>query len=238
MDNNIDLKMFNALVIDIDDEEKQGKIKIRILPFQQDVEESMLPWAIPFDSKCSENTLNMDLPQINSVIRVLVDKTWKRFYYLQNKYFYALFNFSKISDKLSTLSNVNTEYSNIIFRLYQDDALSFHNNKDSSHGYIHSNGSYVYVNSEGSVIVSSEKDIKCSVKGKQEYSGDGNIKLNSTKSGMLTIGNSIATLGGILAELMDDLANLVTQGSPSSQTSPQLTAQMNILKQKLNKVFN
>ena len=253
MEQSLKLSLFRATVIDILDEDNKGKIKVRVLPNLNDVDESLLPWAIPFDSRCSQNCLSMDLPEVGSTIRVLVDECWKRFFYLQNQYFYTFFDFTKISDKLSNLENIDTTYENIIFRLYQDNSLSFHNNLDSSHGYIHSNGSYIYIDSEGSIIASSEKDIKITskglyeqnVEGTQTYNtkgdltltSDGNIGLKSSKNGKLTVGNSTSTLGKLFVELIDDLAQLQTVGSPGNHTSPTLTAQMNILKQKWNMVF-
>lgn len=174
-----DFKLYNATVIDTDDEDKQGKIKIRIQPYFEKIEEKGLPWAIPFIQDSTSKTLSNDLPSVGSTVRVLVSNNWKRFYYLGNRYFYNLFDFSKVSDKLSNLDNINTDYKNIIFRLFEDGSLTFHNISDGSHGFIQSSGSFVYFDKDGSIITSSEKDIKVTHKGELNYENDGKMTIHT-----------------------------------------------------------
>lgn len=262
--------LHTAKVIDLEDADKQGKVKIKVLPEMEKLEDDVLPWAMPFVTHLSENTLENDLPELNSVVRVLVDKTWKRFYYLGNRYFYGLYDFSNVTNMMDSLENVDTEYVNLHFRMFADGSLMFHNDLDGSHGFMQSTGSYSVFDADGSLIINIVKDVKVtqendfsftqkgaftasidkeaslSVSKSIDVKGDDAlnvqiakaIALKSTGSSLLTIGNAVATLGNIFVELMDDLASLVTIGSPGTHTSPKLTAEMNALKAKTQQVFD
>lgn len=209
----MEYKLFEATVIDIDDLDKQGKIKIKILPEQEGVFDEDLPWAIPFVSDCSNDVLSNNLPQVNSTIRVLVDALWKRFFYLPNMYFYGLWDFNKISSKLNNINNINKDYKNLHFHLYKDGSLQFHNDEDGSNGFINKNGSYSIFDKDGNIIM--------------------NVKVGSK----FTLGNGTNHLGAILKELIQDLSELHTEGSPTNHTSPTLTTQMNLLLPKLESIF-
>lgn len=226
-----ELSLYTAIAVSIDDEDKQGKVRIRILPEQEKLDEDLLPWAMPFAVHLSENTLQNDLPEEGSTIRVLVDKTWKRFYYLSNRYFNGLYDFSKVTDALdgASVENVDKEYKNLHFMLYADGTLTFHNDSDGSHGIIQSTGSSVVLNADGGLYIKG--------KGKADIKFEDEMVFKGEKTNKIEIGNTIDTLGGILGTLMDNLASLKTIGSPSTHTSPELTAQMTVLKAKLEQVF-
>lgn len=272
-----ELFLHTAVVLKTDDEDKKGRVQIKILPEMEKAKD--FPWAMPFLLNSSENTISMDLPDENSVIRVLRDSTWKRFYYLPNRYFTGLFDFSKVSDIFDdkSLENVDTEYKNIHFRMYTDGTLIFHNNSDGSHGIIQSTGSYVVLNADGTVLSNIQKDIKVNQEGDTEYTQKGNLNFTIDKeihitgkdileilldkaftfkgkdvcdmifdkdytvhvdSGhLLEFGNQVSTLGKILVELMEYLADLITIGPPTIHTSPKLTGEMTHLIAKTRKVF-
>lgn len=208
----MELLLKNARVIDINDPDKQGKIKIRILPELEMVEESLLPYAIPFSTTLSESEISNNLPLINSTIRVLVDKYWKRFYYIGNRYFYNLFDFSKVSDKLNNINDINKDYENIKFTLHRDGGLEFHNTLDSSHGYIHKSGSYILMDS------------------------DGNIKADS-KANKITVKNDITDLKTILDNIESILENVVTPMNLVAPNGPviynQATTDLPLIKQTI-----
>lgn len=152
----MDLKLYTAKVISIDDTEKKGAIKIQVLPELKDVKTSDLPWAVPFISLNSTSVFSNDLPEVNSIIRVLIDKYWKRFYYLGNEFFYNIFNYDTVNTKLGDASEItNKDYKNLKFHLYKDGGLEFHNNQDGSHGFIHKSGSYSVFDSSGKIYLDS-----------------------------------------------------------------------------------
>lgn len=205
-----ELFLHTAQVMKIDDEDKQGKVQIKILPEMEKVED--FPWAMPFVTHLSENTLENDLPEENSIIRVLVDKTWKRFYYLPNRYFYGLYDFSKISDTLedADLDNVDTEYKNLHFRLFADGTLIFHNDSDGSHGLIQSTGSYTVFNADGSLLANIQKDIKVNQEGDTDYTQKGNTKFSQEGNVDCTIEKDITLTVKDMIDVAVDKAFSVT----------------------------
>lgn len=65
-----------------------------------------------------------------------------------------------------------------------------------------------------------------------------NIKIKSTQSELLEIGNSIETLGKMMSDLMQEITELKTFGSPASHTvMPDSIAKITALKTKWEQVF-
>ena len=74
--------------------------------------------------------------------------------------------------------------------------------------------------------------------GKDTFEMDGAISLKVTGSELIEIGNAVATLGGILDELMTALINLQTEGSPAlHKAATWATANITPLKAKCAQVF-
>ena len=144
-----DLTLETAKVVDVDDKDQQGKIQINIESRFKNFKKSDYPWAIPLISDVSDSTMSMNLPEKDSQVWVLVDKFYKRFYYLSNRYFYKLFDFSKVKGLLEKCEKINKEYKNLMFRYFSDGSLMFHNNKDGTCGIISSNGGIVYLDKDG-----------------------------------------------------------------------------------------
>ena len=232
-----DLNLMTAKVVDIDDKDKKGKIQINIESKFKNFKKDLLPWAIPLFSDVCADTMNMNLPSVDSQVWVLVDKYYKRFYYLTNRYFYNLFDFSKVKGLLDKCNKINKDYKNITFRYFKDKTLIFHNNDDGSSGIVNSQGTFIYIDKDGSFIREVKKDESVTIKGKMEYKVDGDISIKSPRPSTLEIGNTVSTLGKILEELCNDLSQLTTVGSPATHTSPTLTAQMTSLNAKIKSVF-
>lgn len=163
-----DLTLRTALVVSTDDKDKEGKIQVSIESVSEGWRKDLLPWAIPLISNVSNGTMEMHLPKEGSQVWVLVDKYFKRFYYLSNRYFYNLFDFSKVNGLLNKCNKIDTEYKNIDFKYFADKTLLFHNNSDGSSGIITSQGTLMYIDKEGSLIKEIEKDEKVTIKGNKE----------------------------------------------------------------------
>ena len=179
-----ELKLYTGKVISTDDKDKEGKIQISIESVSDGWNKDLLPWAIPLISNVADGTMEMHLPKVNSQVWVLVDKYFKRFYYLSNRYFYNLFDFSKVSGLLNKCNKIDTEYKNIDFKYFADKTLLFHNNSDGSSGIITSQGTLMYIDKEGSLIKEIEKDEKVTIKGNKEETikGKENIEVNGQSS--------------------------------------------------------
>lgn len=74
--------------------------------------------------------------------------------------------------------------------------------------------------------------------GDASISAEGSVTVKSKKSGTLEFGNSIATLGEMVSDLLGYLAQLKTVGSPASHTAaPDFIANIQALKTKWGQVF-
>jgi len=186
----IELNLYEAIVVDTNDDTKKRRIKIRVLPEHKDVKASDLPWASPYYGIGSNDESENDLPIKDSIVGVFIDKYFKRFYYIGNKFFYDIFDFSVVDSAISKASEIsNKDYKNIKFRLYVDGGLEFHNKQDGSHGFIHKSGSYSIFDADGNIISDSKsKDMK--VRGK-------NIEIESNSSTTIK-GLSVSIAGGQL----------------------------------------
>lgn len=163
-----DLKLYTGKAISIDDPDKEGKVQVSIESVSEGWNKDLLPWAIPLISNVSSDTMEMHLPSVNSQVWVLVDKYFKRFYYLSNRYFYNLFDFSKVSGLLGKCNKIDTEYKNIDFKYFADKTLLFHNNSDGSSGIITSQGTLIYIDKEGTLVKEIEKDETITVNGNKK----------------------------------------------------------------------
>lgn len=184
-----DLSLKTARVMSVDDPDKQGKIQISIEPEFKDMKTNLLPWAIPMISNTSNSSIENHPPKVDSKIWILVDKYYKRFYYISNRYFYNLFDFSKVSGLLDKCEKINKDYKNIDFKYYIDGTLVFHNNSDGSSGMITKHGTLIYVNENGDLIKKIEgnsestinKDNTENISGKHTVNVDGNCSINCKK---------------------------------------------------------
>ena len=83
-------------------------------------------------------------------------------------------------------------------------------------------------------------DKKITLKDKEgfTYETEGEISIKSSKHGTVEVGNSVATLGDLIDDLLGYLAQLKTVGSPASHTAaPDFIANIQTLKTKWGQVF-
>ena len=74
--------------------------------------------------------------------------------------------------------------------------------------------------------------------GDASISAKGSVTVKSKASGTLEFGNSVATLGALIDDLLGYLAQLKTVGSPASHTAaPDFIANIQVLKTKWGQVF-
>ena len=175
-----DLTLKTAKVISTEDKDQRGKVQISIESVSDGWKKDLLPWAIPLISNVADGTMEMHLPKVNSQIWVLVDKYFKRFYYISNRYFYNLFDFSKVSGLLDKCNKIDKEYKNIDFKYFADKTLVFHNNSDGSSGIITSQGTLIYLDKDGSLVKEITKDEITTVNGdkNETIKGKENIEIN------------------------------------------------------------
>lgn len=99
-------------------------------------------------------------------------------------------------------------------------------------------GTTITVDKSNGVNIETDKKITLKDKEGFTYETEGDVSLKSSKTGKLKVGNSVATLGAMISDLLGYLASLKTVGSPASHTaSPDFIAQIQALKTKWGQVF-
>lgn len=164
-----------AKVLDINDPEKKGKVKVRILPELNGVMEDSLPWIGPETKSNTGSSLGIgthNVPDLDSHIEVkIVNKYWTEIYYTYS---------SPVSDESlydSVINEIDIEelnpptYPQPSFKRTKDGTIFFHDTDTGDVGIQHPSGLYVLISSDGSLYVRSLGDI--SFKGGTFQIGEG-----------------------------------------------------------------
>lgn len=118
--------------------------------------------------------------------------------------------------------------------------------KDDAEVKIETVGNTVVDIKKDKIEFSTDAEISRTIKGSYslstneslELSAKKDVGLKSSENGKLEIGNTIATLGAMITDLLGYLAQLKTVGSPASHTaSPDFIANIQALKTKWGQVF-
>jgi len=80
-------------------------------------------------------------------------------------------------------------------------------------------------------------DYKAAVKGKADIGADSDMSFKCSKTGKLDIGNSIATLGAMISDLLQAGISFKSVGSPATHTAPDFSAKCAEIKAKWGQVF-
>src|SRR5574344_61450 len=116
-------------------------------------------------------------------------------------------------------------------------AQTFPNIKDKKGFSLH-HDSKIVITTEKTTITVNEDKITFD-NGKNKFELDDKIDLESTGSGTIKFGNSIATLGKIMSDLLDDLAGMTTVGSSATHTvNPSDITKFQQLKATVGQVFD
>lgn len=174
-----------GLVIDNNDPDKLGRVKVRIFPEFDTLEENSLPWADPMndDDICipsdSSGVGTFRIPEKDSYIVVLIDPTWQNFRYSgvtpNRKRTDVITN---ITDNLSNLiDNVDTTYPQPLYLMRtKDGTIAYHNTENGEMGIVSKNGIYLRYDSEGTFEMGSKDGSKLSLdtQGNLNFSGSTN----------------------------------------------------------------
>lgn len=116
-------------------------------------------------------------------------------------------------------------------------ATTFPNISDLEGLSLHHDSKIVITTEKTTITVDEDKITLDNGKNKIEINDT--IDFESTGTGTMKIGNSIATLGKILSDLLDDLAGMTTVGSPATHTvNPSDIAKFQQLKATVGQVFD
>lgn len=101
-------------------------------------------------------------------------------------------------------------------------------------------GTTITVDKSNGVNIETDKKITLKDKEGFTYETEGDVSLKSSKTGKLEVGNSVATLGAMISDLLDALSDSapVTYGSPASHMfMPSFIAKITAIKTKWGQVF-
>ena len=148
-----------AKVVDNNDPEKLGKIKVRILPEMEDFSENILPWVGVYN----QNDTTHSVPDNETFIRVVVED-WpymQRIRYISDDFVEGEDSYSQFNANIEELSS--QKYPQPSFKRYKDGTIVFHNSDTGEHGTYFSNGGYFLSDKDGNVHINS-KSGKLSIK--------------------------------------------------------------------------
>jgi hypothetical protein len=146
------IKFREAQVIDNNDPDKNGKVKVRILPEMLDFKETLLPWAGIYHegNDCSAHSL----PEKNSYVHVLIED-WpfnKKIRIIYDDFIEGLYIYNNFS--LSGVTELSTQtYPQPYFKKYKDGTIEFHNTSTGEYGILYKGGQYELYDSNGNYIV-------------------------------------------------------------------------------------
>lgn len=196
------MKFVKAKVIDNNDPDKKSKIKLRILPYMNDVSENLLPWVEPYNSsKDSQTDIgNHKIPEKDSYVRVIIESiVSQEFRYLNGYYVDGLNIFSKWSEIEGNITEISGwEYPQPCeFEIFKDGSAVFRNTETGGTGFYHASGTYHIFDDDGNITsYIKDKSIKIyNDKTNFEIKDSGDVLLETTNATV-----DIKDAGDILVE--------------------------------------
>lgn len=151
-----------ALVIDNIDEEKKGKIKLRILPEMNALSEDHLPWAEPLINNRSgsskETALIHHVPEIDSFVYCTVSEDWTSFYYIEESPSIASkYQYDESLELITTAIEDLEEqtYPQPSYSKTKDGSITFLNTETGEQGLVHPSGLFTHIRSNGTIKIKS-----------------------------------------------------------------------------------
>jgi hypothetical protein len=123
--------------------------------------------------------------------------------------------------------------SKIIFKFF-DNLIKFNEEKKGWTQFIEGD---IDIAVKGKITATVTKDVKVTTDGNAEVEAKGDLSYKSTASGMLEIGNSVASLGAMIGDLLQACISFKSVGSPATHTAPDFTAAATQIKAKWTQVF-
>lgn len=215
-----DIFRWTGKVIDNDDPDQYGRVKVMIIGKYENIPEVAIPWAIPDVSFVGGTNGSFVVPEIDTYVRGYFDQGDI------HKPVYDSIAFSTAPfDPLNTDNVIDRteDYPNkiVFFETNQADYLTL--NKSSGELlFMHRSGFNITIDADGTLTIncgaSTDKkgDITVNCEGNVELNVTGNIDITAengdinitSKSGMINLGNNLAK------QLVNNLPNCLLTGAP------------------------
>jgi hypothetical protein len=95
----------------------------------------------------------------------------------------------------------------------------------------------IKIDPETGVSVESDKNYSGKYKGKTDIVADDAMSFKCSKTGLLELGNTVATLGAMISDLLQAGISFKSVGSPATHTAPDFSAKCGEIKAKWDQVF-
>lgn len=211
-----------ARVIDNNDPNKKGKVKIRILPEMLSFKDSELPWMSTYQQGegISADVGTHGVPEKDTFIRVLIEDypIMKRIRYISDDYVEGMYIYSKASG-LSAIAELSSQaYPQPLFHIFKDGTITFHNSSTGEHGTLYKNGQYelfdkdgnwfVYIKNKQTKIYNDSGSFILKTDGVHELSG--NTKSLTTHAELNTsLQSELTALNGEYTKIATSITSLV-----------------------------
>jgi hypothetical protein len=211
----IELKYKIAKVFSLDDHDKKGRIQINILSEMDGYKDDEYPWAYNLTVVSSANSFSNITAEVDSLVWVLHDQYYKLFYWLGSYKILNDVDFQKVQDQIDKVDEAGTnKYKDLVFTLYNDGFLIYHNTNTGEHGMVHKDGSYFHYKADGSITIFSTKIVlsdDVEIKGTVllEADASGNVKIDGGSS-PVTIKNAIGSLKMLVTDAFSIIQIFVT----------------------------
>ena len=151
-----------AKVLDTSDPEELGRIQLKVIPELSAIPDDDCPWCFPESGGIHGKSFG--LPLVDSWVSCVV---WNKYW---NEITFLPFTITSPKDHLfedwkrDVLENIDDieedpEEEHLVVEQFEDDFSSFHDTKNSQHGFYHPSGFYGIVNKDGEAYVQFIKKI-------------------------------------------------------------------------------
>jgi len=202
-----------AKVVDINDENETGKIKVRVYPELIDVDEDFLPWASYYSNSIngtSESVGEHTFPEVDSWVRVFIEDypVFQRVRIISNDYVEGLYIYKK-AEGLTEITELDEQtYPQPIFKFYKDGTIQFHNTDTGESGTLYGDGSYQIKDKNGNFFSYSIKEHKFyNDNGYIKLTNDGYVDLNGDKRTLVTFAELNTALNNFKTSIEGKIAS-------------------------------
>jgi len=198
----VEFRLLKGQVVDNNDPDKLGRLKIRVYPELVDVKESLLPWVERFKGVSTDGRQVFDPLSVGTLLWVLVSEDWTLFYWVGEYNQNGKISFSDVESTLSSITDLGSfSYEFCRVQTYEDGTIILHNLDSGTLGIIHSSGSYVILSSDGGVLIKSgNSEFSIDETGKYKIS-TGSVDLKSTLEDMQSVIANIITPANLVGNL-------------------------------------
>ena len=199
--------IYTGRVVNNNDPEKNGKVQVRVFSvYDDDIQDSDLPWALPDFSFVGSLVGNFTVPPVGAIVNVYFDKGD----------IYLPHYTTKAVRKSKQPTQKDTDYPDnvVMWEMDEGDYLTL-NRKTKETTFNHNSGTKVLIKKDGTVEITIVKDKKETVKGKTDIENTSDVTIKST-TGKISI-EAATTLDIKAATTLDikGTVELVAHGTPA-----------------------